>query len=214
MITHAPERKTIAKMPAKASDVTVTVFSNDSLPLAPNTLGLNRPLFHTTHFAFSIGLLISDFSSLGALSVSASSVCMPVSCYLEIPFAEDPLISIVGGGGFALGGASGGSLSTFSAFLIYRTGTSAFSPFVGFGAARTSYNYSVISSNNNYSSNTNLAIDAGASYGMLIGGICLVPDRVDLLLSLPLGSGITTHFESKAYTIGPAIFQVSFLASL
>ena len=193
---------------------TVTTFPNGRLPLAQNTSGLYRPMFHTTHFAFSFGGLVTDFSSLSPLNVDVSNVCLPVAFYIEVPLAEDPLISLIGRWGFALGGASGGSLLTFSAGMLYRTGTSTFSPIVGIGAASTWYGYSRVSSSNSSSSNTNLDINAASTYGMLIAGICLQPNSLDLLCSLPLRSSLHTVFEKKAYTITPAVFEVSLLMSL
>jgi hypothetical protein len=207
-------RKAEVKAPRLVRNDNDAIFPDDRLPLAQNSSGLYRPMFHTTHFAFSLGGLVTDFSSLSSLNANASDFCMPLTFYLEVPIAEVPLISVIGGWGFALGGASGGSLFTFSTALIYRTGTSSFSPIVGIGAARTSYSYYYVSSGSSHSSNTNLAIDAASSYGMLIAGICLVPNRIDLLCALPLGSDLHTAFEKQSYTISPAVFQVSFLVSL
>jgi len=192
----------------------VAVFPGGRIPLAQNSAGLNRPMFHTTHFAFSIGGLFTDFSSLSSLNAEVSNFCAPLAFYIEVPLAEDPLISVVGGWGFALGGTSGGSLLTCSTALLYRTGTDAFSLIVGIGAARTSYSNLYISSGNNYSSNTNIDIEAASTYSMLIAGLCLIPNRIDLLCFLPLGSDLHTVFEKRSYTISPAVFEVRFVVSL
>lgn len=207
-------RKVEVKAPAPPRKDTLTLFPTGRLPLAQNESNFYRPMFHTTHFVFSMGGLVTDFSSLKPLNVSVSDFCIPMTFYLEIPFTEDPLVSVVGGWGFALGGASGGSLFTFSTFLLYRTGTSTLSPIVGIGAARTTYKYYNVSSGNSDPNNTNLRVYAASAYGMLIAGFCLVPNRIDLLCALPIGSDLNTAFEKKTYAISPAVFQVSFLVSL
>lgn len=72
--TQAPGRKAEFGSLQHIRNDSIKLFSSDRLPFAPNTVGLNRPLFYTVHFDFSMGLLFTDFSSLNPLNVGVPSL--------------------------------------------------------------------------------------------------------------------------------------------
>ena len=186
-------------------------FPADALPLAPDTSGLVRPRFATIRFDVALGLMLSDFSELKQLTGSATNISVPLSFYVQVPIAEDPSIVIISGWGFALGGAGGGSEASFSTFLLYRPGSSSsLKPIVGLGFGYTSYEYGT----DGFLGPGMISIHASESYPLLIFGLNIVPNTLDILLTCPLTKGLNTTFESNSYTIRPAGFGLSLLHSL
>jgi len=177
----------------------------DALPLPTNTSGFLRPIFETIRFDVAIGLMLSDLSELEQLTGSAAKISVPLSFYVQVPIIEDPSFIFIGGWGFALGGVGGGSVSSFSTFILYRPSSfSSLKPIIGLGAGHTSYAYST----------TGLIINASESYPLLIFGLNIAHNTLDILLTYPLTKGVNTTFESKSYTVKPASFGLSLLLSL
>jgi hypothetical protein len=184
--------------PKKTEVPSRQVFTSD-LPLAPNTSGFSRPIFHTIHLDVAIGISFNDFSELKQLGVDASSSSGTLSFYAHFPLWEDPSISICGGWSFGLGG-----VNSFSVLALCRTGLfSSFDPFFGIGAGQTRYNYSGL-----------IIVSVSRSYAMLIFGLNVAHNVLDVQFTLPLAKKVTTMFESKSYTIVPAGPALSLLVSL
>jgi hypothetical protein len=190
------------------------VIETDSLdlPLAQNISGLTRPFFQTIHLDLSVGFAFCDFSELQPLIGKNRSITFPLSFLIDIPIPDiykDSRFSLISGFDFALGGAGGGLLITYSTFLLYRP--EAFSrlrPIVGVGVARTWYD-------NTWGDNAgNVNIDAEETYPILFIGLNLTPNTLDALLTIPLVTELQTTYETKSYTIRPAGIRFSLLLSL
>jgi len=178
---------------------------DDILPLAPNVSGFSRPMFRTTHVDLSIGLSAGNFSELKPLTGPLSNVSVPVSINIDVPISYNNSISFLSGWGFALGGTGGGSVTGFSAFLVYRTQShSSFNPLIGIGAGESWYSYNGDSVN----------ISATLISPTVLLGLELVPNAADILLAIPLKVSLNTTFESKVYAIEPAGIRLSLLFSL
>jgi hypothetical protein len=194
-------------LPPAASTKTIVSprqVPTDVLPLTPNTSELVRPIFETIHFDVAIGLMLSDLSELEQLTRSATNISVPLSFYVQVPLKEDASISFIGGWGFALGGGGGGNIYMFSSFLLYRPNTfSSLKPIVGLGAGTTIYGH-----------HGDVDINAAQSYPILLFGLNIAANTLDILLTYPLTKGLSTTFESKSYTIKPAGFGLSLLLSL
>ncbi len=179
--------------------------STDAIPLALNISELLRPRFETIRLDVAIGFVLSNFSEIEQLTGGPNNVYIPATLYVQVPIMEDPSIMLIGGWGFAVGGGGGGSIYSFSSFLLYRPGSFSFlKPIVGFGAGYTNYNYS----------SPGIIINASESYPALLLGLNIVPHTFAILLTYPLTRGLNTTFESKSYTIKPAGFGLSLLLSL
>ncbi len=191
---------------------TVIVADSVDLPLAKKTSGLTRPFFQTIHLDLSIGFAICDFSDLQPLNGKNWNITFPLSFLIEIPFPShynDSHFSLISGFDFALGGGGGGSIATYSTFLLYRPETfSTFRPIVGVGVARTWYD-------NTWGENTDhVHIEAEETYPILLIGLNLTPNTLDALLTVPLAKELQTTYETKPYTIRPAGIRFSLLVSL
>ena len=175
----------------------------DFLPLAPNTSGLTRPIFETIRFDVSIGLMLSDLSGLNELSARSTKISFPGSFYVQVPITENPSILFIGGWSFAFVGDEGNIIS-FSSFILYRPGIFfSLKPIVGLGAGDTRYKYS-----------GSIIINAHDRYPLLIFGMNIVYNTLDILCTYPLTKGVNTIFESKSYNIKPAGFALNLLLSL
>jgi hypothetical protein len=180
---------------------TETAVSTDALPLVPNTSRLSRPIFETVHFEIAIGLSVGDFSQLQTLIGNVSNVSCAVSFFVHVPVLEAPSISFLGGLGFA----PGRSLYSWSTFVLYRPGTlSFFDVIFGLGAGQTRYEYS----------GEQAIIKASQLYPVLLLGLNIVANTLDIVFTYPLTKGLSTTFESKSYTVKPAGFGLSLLLSL
>lgn len=191
---------------------TVIVTDSLDLPLAKNTSGLTRPFFRTIHLDLSVGFAFCDFSDLQPLIGKNWSITFPLSFLVDIPFPDlykAGHFSLISGFDFALGGAGGGGLFTFSAFLLYRPETfSILRPIIGVGAARTWYNCTGENDTNS------VDINAEDTYPILFIGVNLSPNTIDALLTIPLVKELQTTYETKPYTIRPAGIRFSLLVSL
>lgn len=191
------------------------IIATDSLdlPLAKETSGLTRPFFQTIHLDLSIGFSFCDFSELQPLVGKNSGITLPLSFLIDIPIPDlykDSHFSLISGFDFALGGGGGGGLFTFSAFLLYRPETfSILRPIVGVGAARTYYN-----STGKDDAGYNVEIKAEETYPILLIGVNLTPNTLNVLLTIPLVKEVQTTYETKPYTIRPAGIRFSLLVSL
>ena len=204
---------------------TQNVFFTDSLdlPLANPTPGLARPLFNTIHLDISLGVALCDFSELKALNGQNSSIAVPLSFLLEIPFefvdhpaGPDMPLYFISGFDFAVGGGGGGSLYTFSAYLLYRSDSfSKVKPTIGIGVARTWYS----SYSDTSEIDQSIDIRASETYPILLIGLNLVgltshANPIDVLLTIPIVTKLQTTFESKSYSIQPAGMRLSFVVPL
>ena len=187
----------------------------DALPLARNLTSLSRPFFQTVHLDIGLGISFGDFSGIrsliggspvfpssapgsssGTLASNASSeIAIPLSFFLHVPLSEDPSISFVGGWGFAVGGVLGGSLSTFSAMLVLESHSVffPFDPIIGFGIGYTGFSYS-----------QSVIINASVSYPMVVFGANLARNHLNMILTIPITTGLESTFEGKSYSIYPA----------
>jgi len=199
------------KLPAKTKTESASHsfrYSVGRLPLAQNVSGLERPMFQTIHMVFGFGLGFPHLSDLQSLTGSGSDIALPVSISIEIPFQEELGFSLFTGWGFALGGAGGGTLATFSISLLDRLEPSGIiSPILGVGAGYTEYSFS-------NGSVGGVEISAAKSYPVLAFGLNLVGQRLDVLCIIPFAAGLTTSFESRTYSISPAESQIVVLFSL
>ena len=190
----------------------VIVADSLDLPLATTTSGLTRPFFQTIHLDFSIGFAFCDFSELQPLIGKNRNITFPLSFFIDIPFPnryKDSRFSFMSGFDIALGGGGGGTLFTYSTFLLYRPETfSKLRPIVGVGVAQTWY------TNTWWGIAGDVYIDAEETYPILFLGLNLTPNTLDVLLTIPLVKELQTTYETKSYTIQPAGIRFSLLVSL
>ena len=166
----------------------------DQLPLAQNAALLPRPMFPTIHVDFGIGYMNNDCSSLSPLGAGGGGFAVPVCLLLHVPFSEEFPLSFRGGVSFALGGSAGGSLTSICAVLLYQSNSwSSVRPVIGFGVARTAYDFS--------GPVGGVGINASQSYPILILGINVVHNIVDIQYTIPLYQELETSFESNQYKI-------------
>jgi hypothetical protein len=194
--------------PSPAVQLSDTLHPPDGLPLAANTEYLRRPFFKTFCLDFSLGAALCDFADVEPLTNSPSSSVLMFSLYLEVPANFESPVSFLGGFGFAVGGGGGGRITTLSLLMLYRHPTASFfKPLVGIGVSRTIYNFDadIIGG---------IAISAGETYPILIGGATLLSDAIDVFLTVPLVPALETTFESKTYTIRPAGVALSVVLTL
>jgi hypothetical protein len=172
--------------------------------LAPDTLGLARPRFQTIRFCVGLGILWSDLSNLRQFAGNPSDVGMPITVAIRIPLTERPMIEFFGGWSFAIGGIGEGSMTTFSSVLLVRPfGMVPFGPIVGGGGGSLSYK-----------TDGNVVINVSQSYPLLVAGLAIAPNTLDLLVTYPLGKAMNTTFSNETFIIRPAGMTASILLSL
>ncbi len=157
--------------------------------------GLSRPRFETVHLVLGIGMMFSEFSDLRRLGVEKSNFSLPVSIYVYIPFQkEEPSFYFTGGWDFSKN-------SSFKALFLYQT---RFKIILGLGGGKTFYS----------DDKDDLIVESSQNHGLVAFGVNLSPQRVDLLLTAPIGRSISTDFEGTEYSIRPAGIQFNLLISL
>ncbi len=183
---------TIVSPPRSASLRNLAVL--DTLPLAPNTSGLSRPIFWTIQFDLAIGMMWGNYSSLKSLTNSSQDLSVPITARVDFPLTDNPNISIVGGFGIAIGGVAGGNYTEYSALLLYRPNVNiAFiHPIVGIGTMRSVYNHS-----------DGFEIKVAQSCPMFTIGTRILENTFDALLILPIAHEMKTTFEEEIYSIRP-----------
>ena len=186
---------------------------DDILPLASSVGTLARPRFRTPHLELSAGVSTCDFSGLEILttkSLSNTRSYIPLSITMDLPFGSTSPISLFSSFGFAIGGAGGGSLAQYSVFLMFRASAySSFNPILGIGATLSNYS-SELDSLDRHAFDVSVRLVSPT----IVLGLELVPDWVDILLTVPLRTNISTAFESKSYTVQPVGIQMRLLVSL
>ncbi|MDR8394402.1 hypothetical protein NC796_24855 [Aliifodinibius sp. S!AR15-10] len=172
-----------------------TTKTDDPLPLARNKSNFSRPFFETTHLVFGGGVMFSDFSELDRLAVDKpnTSVHFAVQAWFPLQREEHGL--------YFIGGWDIGSSSTFKALLLYQT---PFRLFVGGGGGKTIFS----------DDSSNLIIESSQNHALLAVGLNLDDRFAKLMVTVPVGSSLTTNFENQAYSIRPAGVQVNLLLSL
>ena len=172
----------------------------DTLPLAPDTTGLVRPRFPTIRLDVAWGIMLSDLSELEQLTGRGSNITVPLSFYVQVPLMEDPSVRFIGGWSFDVTGR----VISLSSVLLYRpSGFVSLKPIVGMGVGYTSYSY-----------DGSVIINASESYPLLVLGMNITANTLDILLTYPLAKELNAAFESKSYTIKPAGLGLSLLLSL
>ena len=180
------------------------VTKTGKLPLAENKAGLSRPRFETVHLVFGLGGTGTDYSELDRLGINKAKFALPISLYAYIPFSRtDPGFYLLSGANIDLLDAEA---LTFKTLLLYQTG---FNMLVGIGASRTSY-----ASRGGMDADGDINVNVNQTQGLLALGLNLSPQRIDLLLTVPLASRLKTVFEEVEYSVRPAGIQVSLLLSL
>jgi hypothetical protein len=174
------------------------------LPLARKDVGLHRPMFQTTHLVLAAGVCMADFSGLQAIAQSPSNTYVPIEFSLEVPFGLSSPLSFIGGWGFAVGGAGGGSLTQLTALFQYRSlSSSSFSPIIGIGAREAWYSRDMDS----------LIVSSTVVSPIIVLGAVLVRNQIDFVLEIPLRTEVSTIFEGKSYSFKPTgarlILQIS-----
>ena len=179
-----------------ARDTTQT--TRDSIPLGISMALSSPPRVETVRLAVGIGPMFNDFTELEHLGIEKSNLTLPLSLYLYVPFQKyDPTLYFLGGWDFSTN-------LTFKAMLMYRT---QFGALFGMGAGNTtSYHFDDELDMPNF--------DAFKTYGVAVLGVNFIPGALDLVLTIPLGSSLTTEFEDRRYKIRPAGFHVSLLVSI
>jgi len=170
----------------------------DTIPLATNPGKLSRPRFESFHLVLGIGGMVSKLSELEKLRADENNLSIPFLVYVYVPFLrEDPSFYFTGGWEMAV---SGGRTS-FKALFLYQN---RYKILMGLGFGRSWFSYE----------SDDLIIDVSQSYPLLAIGRNLDPQRVDLLLTVPIASSLQTTFEGTSYHIRPAGIQLSLLVSL
>lgn len=188
-----PGNMTEGKKVTGAEDTTKTPSGH--LPLAQNSGGLKRPRFETARLMIGIGGMFSNLSDLERLGVNKSNLTVPFSIYAYVPFQRDhPSLYFIGG--WDIGGNP-----SFKALFLYQF---RFKLIVGLGGGKTWYSYD----------GDDVIIDSSQNHALLALGVNLSPQRVDLLLTVPLAPSLSTNFEGEEYSIRPAGIQISLLISL
>ncbi|MDX1586065.1 MAG: hypothetical protein R3222_04955 [Balneolaceae bacterium] len=168
------------------------------LPLSQNKEGKSRPRFETVHLQLGLGGTVADYADLGSLGIDKPNFSLPLSLYTYIPFQRhQPGFFILSGADVNL---SDPNNFAFKMLLMFQSRPGIL---FGLGAARTSYVYQEA-----------VVIEADQTQGLLALGINLSPQRVDLLLTMPLAKSLETRFEQNNYSIRLAGIQVSLLVSL
>jgi len=176
----------------KTPHVPIQPFDDFYLPLVAPEKGVSRPKFATIRLELSIGFALGSFHDLELLTGQVSDAFIPISFGMEVPLFWDRTLSVVGGWGFALGGAGTGSLTGFNTALLYRMDPhSSLTPIIGFGASENWYSVS----------SSDIIISASLVSPVLQLGLVLDSSMLDLMLSIPLRTSMSTSFESKTYTI-------------
>lgn len=178
--------------------VVQTGEEGDRLPLAANPVKLTRPRFEVIHLVLGIGGMMSDFSDLNTLDVDENNLSIPFLVYIYLPFQrEDPSFYFTGGWEMGIGGGR----TSFKGLLLYQNPKNIL---IGVGFGRTWFSYD----------GDDVVIDASQSYPLLAVGANVDPQRVDLLLTIPVTSSLQTNFEGSSYHVRPAGIQLSLLISI
>lgn len=171
---------------------------SDSLPLAADTQGLERPRFEAVRFLFAMGYRNCDFSALDELIGRSSSTIVPMSVLLGIPVLENPTVTLVSGWGLDMRGGGRGMTVLFSSALLLRAGDDSwFQPVIGLGAEYTHVPWE----------SATFRISASKTCPLFIVGVSIY-GKCDLLMDLPFATDVSTTFGGKKYTIqltGPGV---------
>ena len=170
----------------------------DTIPLATNPGKLSRPRFESFHLVLGIGGMVSKLSELEKLGADENNLSIPFLVYVYVPFLrEDPSFYFTGGWEMAV---SGGRTS-FKALFLYQN---RYKILMGLGFGRSWFSYE----------SDDLTVYASQSYPLLAIGRNLDPQRVDLLLTVPIASSLQATFEGANYHVRPAGIQLSLLVSI
>jgi hypothetical protein len=174
---------------------------NNRLPLSADSAGFARPLFFEFRFGFSTGLGAIDFSNLADINTAGNSLSIPLAFYLQLPLSTMPSITVAVGGGYTINPASQGSMWTTSAFVIYRmVSAGAFRPVLGAGGGYLAY-----------ASDQQFIVRIRQAYPLILAGVNVIPDMMDVVAVVPLAGGMNTTFKNKPYTIRPATASLNLL---
>lgn len=181
-----------------------TQIPQDGLPLAEDKQRLSRPKFPHTHAEISLGWASSEMHELERLIGSAPSSSLLIGFGVHYPFTRSPSLAAVFG--WSLMYSNDGSLLQFDVSLQMRDIRPVpWLPLVmGIGVGNIHFG----------TTSGGYDVSATQTFMLLIGGVTLVRDHLDLLYTYPFSSAVSYEFEGGLYTVQPAGPAISLVLAI
>lgn len=168
------------------------------LPLKKSKKGYRRPRFDTFHLVMGFGWHTMNLSALKRLGVNISNNNVMSSFYGYVPLSEGPSHFYIMAGYDAIFNEAAGP--SYKTLLLYQRKEGIILGVGGGSSALAIFE--------------NVIIDASQSHALFAFGFNISPQRVDLLMTIPISTPLTTRFEGGSYSIRPAGIQINLLTSL